>query len=121
MQVRDMTKGRPLRLILSVALPLMLGNVFQQLYTVVDAHVVGSVNGVEALAALGSADWFIWLFMGVITGLAQGFTIPMAQASGLNGRIPRSRCAARPGRCCSRACIRMKTAAGATACRWAPT
>lgn len=82
MQVRDMTKGRPLRLILSVALPLMLGNVFQQLYTVVDAHVVGSVNGVEALAALGSADWFIWLFMGVITGLAQGFTIPMAQAFG---------------------------------------
>ena len=82
MQVRDMTKGKPLPLILSVALPLMLGNVFQQLYTVVDAHVVGSVNGVEALAALGSADWFIWLFMGVITGLAQGFTIPMAQAFG---------------------------------------
>ena len=82
MQVRDMTKGNPLRLILSVALPLMLGNVFQQLYTVVDAHVVGSVEGVSALAAVGAADWFVWLFMGVVTGLAQGFTIPMAQAFG---------------------------------------
>lgn len=82
MKVRNMTEGKPVRLILSVALPLMLGNIFQQLYTVVDAQVVGGIVGVSALAALGASDWFNWLLLGVIQGLAQGFTIPMAQAFG---------------------------------------
>ena len=78
MTVRNMTEGNPIRLILSVALPLMVGNIFQQLYTVVDAQIVGSVEGVSALAALGASDWFNWLFLGIIQGIAQGFTIPMA-------------------------------------------
>lgn len=82
MQTRDMTQGSPIRLIMAVALPLMAGNVFQQLYTVVDAQVVGKVEGVFALAALGATDWFHWLFLGIIQGLTQGFTIPMAQAFG---------------------------------------
>ena len=82
MTVRNMTEGNPIRLILSVALPLMVGNIFQQLYTVVDAQIVGSVEGVSALAALGASDWFNWLFLGIIQGIAQGFTIPMAQAFG---------------------------------------
>ncbi|MDO4740206.1 MAG: MATE family efflux transporter [Eubacteriales bacterium] len=82
MRVRNMTEGSPIRLILSVALPLMLGNIFQQLYTVVDAQVVGSVLGVHALAALGSSDWLNWMFLGLIHGFSQGFTIPMAQAFG---------------------------------------
>ncbi len=77
-----MTVGRPLPLLLKVALPLMMGNVFQQLYTVVDARVVGSIEGTTALAALGNADWFNWLFLGMIQGFSQGFTIPMAQAFG---------------------------------------
>ena len=77
-----MTEGRPIRLILSVALPLMVGNIFQQLYTVVDAQIVGRVEGVSALAALGASDWFYWLWLGVIQGLAQGFAIPMAQEFG---------------------------------------
>lgn len=77
-----MTEGKPIRLIFSVALPLMIGNIFQQMYTVVDAQVVGGVEGVQALAALGSSDWFNWLFLGLISGFAQGFTIPMAQAFG---------------------------------------
>lgn len=82
MKVRNMTEGNPLKLILSVALPLMLGNVFQQMYTVIDAQVVGQAEGYETLAALGSCDWFNWLFLGLIQGFAQGFTIPMAQAFG---------------------------------------
>ena len=82
MQVKNMTQGSPIRLIFSVALPLMLGNIFQQLYTVVDAQVVGGVEGVQALAALGSSDWLNWMFLGLISGFAQGFTIPMAQAFG---------------------------------------
>ena len=84
MSVRNMTEGRPARLMMSVALPLMLGNIFQQLYTVVDAHIVGSVIGVNALAAVGASDWFNFLFMGLLQGFAMGFAIPMAQAFGAN-------------------------------------
>ena len=82
MRVRNMTEGNPIRLILAVALPLMLGNVFQQLYTVMDAQIVGMVEGISALAALGASDWFNWLYVGIIQGFAQGFAIPMAQAFG---------------------------------------
>ena len=84
MSVRNMTEGRPARLIMSVALPLMLGNIFQQMYTVVDAQIVGSVVGVSALAAVGAADWFNWLFVGLLQGFSIGFAIPMAQAFGAN-------------------------------------
>ena len=52
-----MTKGRPAGLILGFALPLMLGNVFQQLYTLVDAMVVGRFVGVDALAAVGMSEF----------------------------------------------------------------
>ena len=92
MGVRNMTTGSPIRLIFSVALPLMAGNVCQQLYTVVDAHIVGSVVGVSALAAVGAADWFNWLFLGIVQGLAQGFTIPMAQAFGAKDHARLRRC-----------------------------
>lgn len=78
----DMTAGRPASLILSFALPLMLGNVFQQLYTVVDTAVVGKALGVKALAALGAADWLNWLMLSMVQGLTQGFAILMAQAFG---------------------------------------
>ena len=54
-RVHSMTEGSPTRLLLFFALPLMLGNVFQQLYTVVDTAVVGQVVGVSALASLGAA------------------------------------------------------------------
>ena len=92
MRVRNMTEGSPIRLILAVALPLMLGNVFQQLYTVVDAQIVGSYIGVSALAAIGTADWFNWLFLGLVQGLAQGFAIPMAQAFGAKDHARLRRC-----------------------------
>ncbi|MEE1199623.1 MAG: MATE family efflux transporter [Christensenellales bacterium] len=77
-----MTQGSPIRLIFAVALPLMLGNVFQQMYTVIDAGIVGKNLGVNALAALGVSDWFNWLFLSAVQGLAQGFVVPMAQAFG---------------------------------------
>lgn len=81
-RIRNMTEGSPLRLLISFALPLMAGNVFQQLYTVVDTAVVGQVVGVNALAALGAADWLNWMVLGVIQGLTQGFSILMAQHFG---------------------------------------
>lgn len=80
--VKDMTQGRPGSLIVKFALPLMLGNVFQQLYTVVDTMVVGKALGVGALAAVGASDWMNWLMLGVVQGLTQGFAIRMAQKFG---------------------------------------
>lgn len=81
-RTKNMTDGKPSTLILTFALPLMIGNVFQQLYTVVDTMVVGKVLGVSALAALGAADWMNWLMLGVIQGITQGFGILMAQEFG---------------------------------------
>lgn len=81
-QTTNMTQGKPARLILTFAFPLMIGNIFQQLYTVIDTMVVGRALGVSALAALGATDWLNWLFSGLVQGLAQGFSIQMAQEFG---------------------------------------
>lgn len=81
-RTKNMTQGKPGSLILTFALPLMAGNAFQQLYTVVDTMVVGKYLGVSALAALGAADWLNWMMLGIIQGFAQGFGILMAQEFG---------------------------------------
>ena len=76
------TEGSPWRLLLLFSLPLMAGNIFQQLYTVVDTAVVGQALGVEALAALGTVDWLNWLTLGTVQGFTQGFSILLAQRFG---------------------------------------
>ena len=81
-RVKNMTEGKPTSLILTFALPLMAGNVFQQLYTVVDTMVVGKYLGVNALAALGASDWLNWMMLGIVQGFTQGFAILMAQEFG---------------------------------------
>ena len=81
-KIKDMTTGSPLPLIVSFALPLMVGNIFQQLYTVVDTMVVGKALGVDALAALGATDWLYWMWLGMIQGVTQGFGILMAREFG---------------------------------------
>lgn len=82
MNTNVQTQGSPWKILFFFSLPLMAGNIFQQLYTVVDTAVVGKVLGVEALAALGAVDWLSWLTLGVIQGFAQGFSIRMAQRFG---------------------------------------
>lgn len=77
-----MTEGTPWKLILGLALPLMFGNIFQQLYTVMDTLIVGRVLGVNALAALGASDWLNWMVLGLVTGITQGFSILAAQKFG---------------------------------------
>ena len=77
-----MTEGKPLRLLFSFALPLMFGNMFQQLYTVVDTAVVGRGVGMDALAALGTVDWLNWLFIGIAQGFTQGFSVRVSQKYG---------------------------------------
>lgn len=83
-RIKNMTTGSPMKLLFQFALPLMMGNVFQQLYTAVDTAVVGKGLGVDALAALGAADWLNWMILGMVQGLTQGFAILMAQSFGAN-------------------------------------
>ena len=82
MHVKNMTTGKPAKLLIAFSFSLMAGNVFQQLYVVVDTMVVGKYLGVTALAALGAADWLNWLMLGVTQGLTQGFGIRIAQDFG---------------------------------------
>jgi putative MATE family efflux protein len=81
-QIRDMTQGSPTRHIIAFALPVMLGNIFQQMYSMVDTMVVGNVLGVEALAAVGGAGWLDWLVLGFVLGMTQGFSILISQRFG---------------------------------------
>ncbi len=81
-KTRDMTTGNPLWLILSFALPLMAGNMCQQLYTMTDTAIVGKFIGIDALAALGASDWLNWLVLGIVSGFAQGFSLLVAQRFG---------------------------------------
>ncbi len=81
-KIKDMSTGSPVKLIITFALPLMVGNIFQQLYTVVDTMVVGKALGVDALAALGATDWLYWMLLGMIQGVTQGFGILMAREFG---------------------------------------
>lgn len=74
--------GRPWRVILVFAVPLLVGNVVQQLYQVTDAVVVGRALGVDALAAVGATGSFLFLLMGFAWGTTSGFAIPTAQAFG---------------------------------------
>jgi len=78
----NMTTGSPLTLLFSFALPLMFGNIFQQLYTVVDTAIVGRGVGMLALAALGTVDWLNWMMLGIAQGFTQGFCIRMSQKFG---------------------------------------
>lgn len=81
-RITDMTTGKPAGLIFRFALPLMLGNIFQQLYIMVDTMIVGKGVGVHALAALGAVDWLNWMTIGIVTGFTQGFSILFAQRYG---------------------------------------
>ncbi len=82
METKKMTEGNPIKLMILFALPLMVGNVFQQLYIVVDTMVVGKRLGLSALAALGSVDWLNWMMLGIIQGFTQGFGVKIAQRFG---------------------------------------
>lgn len=106
-RIRSMTQGSPTRLLITFALPLMVGNVFQQLYTVVDTAVVGQVAGVGALASLGAADWLNWLVLSVVQGLSQGFAILMAQYFGAKDHRQLSRSIGASATLCAAAALVM--------------
>lgn len=80
--VKDLTEGDPARLILFFTLPLLAGNIFQQLYGFVDTLIVGRFLGVEALAAVGCTGPLMFLFLGFVMGLTSGVTICTGQRFG---------------------------------------
>ena len=79
---KSLTAGKPWRVILIFAIPLLVGNVVQQMYQVIDAVVVGRNLGVDALAAVGSTGGIFFLLIGFSWGMTTGFAIPTAQAFG---------------------------------------
>ena len=79
---RTLTTGAPWRVILVFAVPLLVGNVVQQLYQVVDAIVVGRHLGIDSLAAVGATGSLLFLLLGFAWGVTSGFAIPTAQAFG---------------------------------------
>lgn len=80
-RTRDMTAGSPTKHLILFTLPIIAGNAFQQLYSLVDSFVVGQVS-VDALTAVASAGWLDWLVLSLAIGLAQGFGIQVAQSFG---------------------------------------
>ncbi len=77
-----MTEGRPLPILIAFTLPLMLGNIFQQLYSMVDAMVVGRFVSKEALAAIGATSAIQFLMISIIIGFNTGVGVVSAQFSG---------------------------------------
>lgn len=79
---RDMTKGSPIKLILSFSGPMLIGNIFQQFYNMVDAIVVGKFVNKDALAAVGATSSSIFLIFGLTFGLSAGISIIISQYFG---------------------------------------
>lgn len=90
--MHDLTSGNPGKLILRFATPMLLGNVFQQLYNVTDSIIVGRFLGKEALAAVGASFPLIFMLVSFIIGIASGATIIIAQYFGAkdNAKVKRA-------------------------------
>lgn len=78
----DMTKDNPLKIFIWFSIPLLIGNIFQQLYSMVDTIIVGRFVGVDALAAVGSTGSMFFLVNGMVIGLTSGFSVLVSQKFG---------------------------------------
>ena len=78
----DMTKGNPMKIILLFSIPVLMGNLFQQFYNMVDTIIVGQYLGSKALAAVGSTGCIMFLVLGFANGIAQGFGVMASHAFG---------------------------------------
>ncbi len=80
--MKDLTTGKERKLILQFAAPMLLGNVFQQMYNIVDSIIIGNYIGKEALAAVGASFPIIFALISMVIGFATGATIIIAQYFG---------------------------------------
>ncbi len=79
---KEMTAGKPGKMILNFTIPIFIGNIFQQLYSMADTVIVGKFVGNEALAAVGACGTLMFLIIGFLLGLTAGFTVITAQHYG---------------------------------------
>lgn len=79
---KSLTEGNSLKQIIWFAFPLLLGNLFQQMYNLADSIIVGKSLGIDALASVGASTSLNFLIIGFCTGLCSGFAIPVAQSFG---------------------------------------
>ena len=89
---RDMTVGSPLKIILRFAIPVMLGTLFQQFYSMVDTIIVGKFLGVDALAGVGSTGSINFMVIGFCNGVCSGFAVPVAQQFGAGELLGHGSC-----------------------------
>lgn len=80
--MKNMTEGKPYRLILTFMIPVLFGGLFQNFYNIVDSMIVGRYIGVEALASVGSTTHLIFFVNGWIMGMTSGFAIMISQRYG---------------------------------------
>lgn len=81
-KVKSLTEGKPFSIIVKFMGPILLGMLFQQMYNMVDAMIVGRILGAEALAAVGGTGAINFMIIGFCMGVCSGFAIPVAQAFG---------------------------------------
>ena len=80
--VRDLTQGKPTFRIMNFMLPILLGNLLQQIYNLTDSIIVGRFVGKDAFAAVGSTGCLNFLVIGFMLGLSSGLCIPIAHRFG---------------------------------------
>ena len=86
----DMTVGKPMKMLLGFTIPVFIGNVFQQFYSMADAVIVGKFVGTKGLAAVGATGTIGFLIIGFLMGVTTGFTVLTSQKFGA-GRMDEMR------------------------------
>ncbi|SDB83368.1 putative efflux protein, MATE family [Pelagirhabdus alkalitolerans] len=84
---QDMTTGRPFKLIMFFTLPMLLGNIFQQFYSMADTFIVSQTLGMDALAAVGSTGSIMFFILGLAIGLTAGLAVITAQRFGKKDEV----------------------------------
>lgn len=91
---KDLTVGSPMKLIIGFALPMFLGLLFQQFYSIIDTMIVGKYLGVNPFAGVGSTGSLNFIVIGFCTGLCSGFAVPVAQFFGAKDDTNLRKCVA---------------------------
>ena len=84
--MKDMTQGKPLKLIIGFAIPMLIGNIFQQIYNVADTVIVGRFLGESALAGVGSTGTLTYFLLALVSGMCNGAGLVVAQCFGCGNK-----------------------------------
>lgn len=82
--MKDLTKGNPMKLMIGFAIPILIGNLFQQCYNLIDTVIVGQTLGMNSLAAVGATAPIVSLLIGSAVGMTNGFAVVVARFFGAN-------------------------------------